>query len=345
MTFRVTTILPTYRRPLMLRRALESVLSQGRDDVMVHVLDNASGDETEDVVRSLSRSDGRVVYHRHATNIGGIANFEYGLSAVATEFFSILSDDDYLLPGFYERALAALDANPDAAFWAGTTLHVDEDGRVVEARVDHWEREGRFEGEEGVMSMTRGRAPTWTGIVFRRNVLERFGLPDREALGPADFDFVLRAAAHHPFIVERHPSAVFTLNRTSFSAVQPLSSFWPGWVRIAANVRAWTVLDGAARERVARTIEADARRMLFRRGIHAVVVGRMDYAADASSALRGAEGGRSASWVLDGLRRLSRLPGARPSMATVYRWLETRVILGRGDLQSRYGSLLRKVDR
>ena len=345
MTARVTTIVPTYRRPAMLRRALESVLSQRRDDVIVRVLDNASGDDTEAVVRVVSDSDHRVVYHCHATNIGGVANFEYGLSKVDTEFFSILSDDDYLLPGFYERALAALDANPDAAFWAGTTLHVDEDERVVEARLDHWTSEGRFEGEEGVMNMTRGRAPTWTGIVFRRTVLERFGLPDRDALGPADFDFVLRAAAHYPFIVEKHPSAVFTLNRSSFSAMQPLSSFWPGWVRIAANIRAWNIWDDATRERIAQAIEFDARRMLFRRGIHAVVAGRMDYAGDASAALRSVKGGSARGLLLDALSCFSRLPGTRALMAAAYGWMETRVILQRGDLQSRYGSLLRKFDR
>lgn len=342
MTARIATIIPTFCRRALLERAVTSVLDQAVD-VSVRVFDNASTDDTADVMQKLVVSDRRVSYHRHATNLGAVANFEHGLSTVDTEFFSILSDDDYLLPGFYENALKALDADPEAMFWAGCTLHVDERDVVVEARVETWPRHGRFSGEEGVMAMTHSRAPTWTGIVFRRAVLERFGPPDREARGPGDLDFVLRAAAHWPFIISAHPSAVFTLNSASFSATQPLSSFWPGWLHMIATVRRWHALEVDARERVALALESDARRMLFRRGIAAVIAGRRDFAAEAALALRSTKGGWSAGWLLRGGLTASRVPGVKPVLARMYRMLEQRVISQRNDLQRRHGPLLRPL--
>jgi glycosyltransferase involved in cell wall biosynthesis len=340
---RITTVIPTFGRRALLERAVASVLEQGRSDVSVRVFDNASPDDTGAVMRKLAAADPRVLYQCHSTNIGAIANFSFALSAVDTEFFSILSDDDYLLPGFYEHALRALDDDPTSMFWAGCTLHVDESDRVVEARVETWRRHGRFDGEEGVLAMTGGRAPAWTGIVFRHAVLERLGLPDQEARGPSDMDFVLRAAAHSPFIVSDYPAAVFTLNATSFSATQPLSSFWPGWVRMIENVRGWSALDVKGRERVALALERDARRMLFRRGVFAMVTGRRDFATDAAKALRGTRGGQFFGWALAGGLMAARIPIVVRTFARLYRALEMRLMRQRVELQHRYEHLLRPL--
>ena len=122
----ITTIIPTYRRPIFLRRAIKSVLEQKNASFQVCVYDNCSEDETEANVRELAKNDERVLYYRHSKNIGGLANFLHGMSRIETDFFSFLSDDDYLLPGFYQRALAALDRHPEAMCWAGITLNVDE---------------------------------------------------------------------------------------------------------------------------------------------------------------------------------------------------------------------------
>ena len=60
------------------------------------------------------------------------------MSRLETPFFSLLSDDDYLLPGFYKRAVAALNAHPEALFWAGITLNVDTRNTIWDARVAEW---------------------------------------------------------------------------------------------------------------------------------------------------------------------------------------------------------------
>ena len=160
----ISTIIPTYRRPVLLRRAIASALEQRGVDVRVCVFDNCSGDETAEVVHGMAQEHVRIRYHCHAHNIGGGANFDFAMRSVDTPFFSLLSDDDYLLPGFYQRALAALAENPEAMFWVGETLCVDERGAIWDARVNSWSREGVFNPPEGLMAMMHGRAPTWTGV-------------------------------------------------------------------------------------------------------------------------------------------------------------------------------------
>ena len=104
----VTTIIPTFRRPILVRRAIISALSQTLSDLRVSVYDNGSDDETEATVRDLQSIDSRIDYYRHPSNIGALNNFNFGLSRVESDYFSFLSDDDFLLPDFYELASAAL---------------------------------------------------------------------------------------------------------------------------------------------------------------------------------------------------------------------------------------------
>src|SRR5689334_15432360 len=94
----ITTIIPTYRRPQLLRRAIQSVLNQTYPHFQLWVYDNASGDETADVVAEFMQKDPRVKYHCHPHNIGAVANFNYGMAQVTTAYFSFLSDDDVVLP-------------------------------------------------------------------------------------------------------------------------------------------------------------------------------------------------------------------------------------------------------
>lgn len=339
---RITTVLPTFRRPALLRRAMKSVLEQEYTQLQLTVFDNASRDETGDVVAALSADDGRVRYHVHERNIGAAANFEFGLAAVRTPYFSILSDDDYLLPGFYREAIAELDRNPDAMFWAGVTLNVDDAGIIWDARVLRWSRDGMFQPPDGAFHMVGGLSPTWTGIVFRREVLDSIGSPDREALGPSDLDFVLKAAATHAFILRKKPVAVFSVNPSSFGATQPLASFWPGWRRMFENIARLPGLDDAPRQKLLALLRLDGRRMLFRRGANAVARRRLDFARDAAVALKMDYRDHARSSILSVLTFLcERIPVMQAAFASIYRWAERGIVASRVDLQRRFGAELR----
>ncbi|MGH8123536.1 MAG: glycosyltransferase family 2 protein [Rudaea sp.] len=339
----ITTVIPTYRRPKLLRRAIESALGQEGVPLTVCVFDNASGDETCAVVTDIAASDARLKYHCHETNLGAAANFEFGMRSVTTPFFSILSDDDYLLPGFYKHALDDLAQHPDAMFWAGVTLNVNEEGQIWDAKVDHWTREGKFAPPAGLMAMMHGMAPTWTGTVFRREVLDQVGFLDREAVGPSDLDYTLRVAARYPFIVRKHPSAVFTLNAESFSATQPLSSFWPGWQKMFLNLRAISELDELSKGKALDALHQDAQRMLFRRGAYALSRAHYQFARDAAETLYTQYGRGYSRFILKAIAfACERAPWLQRTYAFAYRATERRLVKSRGDFESRFGHLIRR---
>ncbi len=126
---RVTVAIPTYNRADWLRKAMESVHAQTYTDFRLVVADNASTDNTAEVVAQLA--DSRVEYVRRPTNVGSQANFNLLLSDITTEFVLLLPDDDLLYPEHLEQAVAALDKHPSVGFVDAGFDVVDRDGRIV----------------------------------------------------------------------------------------------------------------------------------------------------------------------------------------------------------------------
>jgi glycosyltransferase involved in cell wall biosynthesis len=226
----VTTVIPTYRRPLWLRRAILSALQQSYPHILVLVCDNASGDETEEVVRRLAEKDPRVRYYRHATNAGSYNNFNYGIRNVTTPFFSLLSDDDVLLPDFYHQSLHALKQFPEAMFACMATMVMDPDGNVVSKPVLA-EKTRLIDAAEGLTGPRLRPIPAaWTAILFRTHVRDTIGMIDADAGPFADGSYVMHAAARFPFVDVPGMGATLIAHQASTSGtMKPVDGEWLYW--------------------------------------------------------------------------------------------------------------------
>ena len=124
----VTVAIPTYNRAALLREALESVLAQTHSNFRLVIGDNASTDETADVVASYC--DTRIEYVRSEHNIGMIANFNRLIELTETEFLMLLPDDDLLYPDYLNSVLEVLKRNPRVGLVHTAFDVIDIDSRV-----------------------------------------------------------------------------------------------------------------------------------------------------------------------------------------------------------------------
>lgn len=216
----ITALIPTYKRPEYLRRAILSVLGQTYGKLQVSIFDNASGDNTEEVVRNLSANDTRIKYHRHANNIGALANFKYAFNSVDTPYFSVLSDDDFLARDFYENAVNILNENPEVMFVILNTLIVDENTNLIGNR----ESTGRLSlycDNQRFEAMHSGNIPkTWTAMVFRKEVAQIYASMDDRYDMASDMRFLFRAASRYNFAYLSKVGAFFFHHTGSFSVTR-----------------------------------------------------------------------------------------------------------------------------
>ena len=114
MSDQVTVCIPTYNRANFLREAIQSVLNQTYTHVQVLVCDNASTDNTAEVVKSFDAA--RVTYHRQPFNVGIAGNHQTCAELASTDYVAFLSDDDLYKPDHIESCMAALREFPTAAY-------------------------------------------------------------------------------------------------------------------------------------------------------------------------------------------------------------------------------------
>jgi glycosyltransferase involved in cell wall biosynthesis len=120
---RVTVAMPTYNRSNLLKGAIASALAQDYADFEVMIVDNASADDTEAVVRSFA--DPRVTYVRNPSNLGCTGNVNRAIELNSNPYLNILMDDDVLLPGFISESVKLLDEHPEVAFCFTAAKYVD----------------------------------------------------------------------------------------------------------------------------------------------------------------------------------------------------------------------------
>lgn len=88
--------IPTYNRPRMIKKAIDSILSQSFSDFEIVICDNSENTDTENVLQSYS--DKRIRYFRHEKNIGIAGNWNALLNKSRGEYVKFLNDDDEFLP-------------------------------------------------------------------------------------------------------------------------------------------------------------------------------------------------------------------------------------------------------
>jgi glycosyltransferase involved in cell wall biosynthesis len=134
----LTIGVPVYNGERYLAAAVGSVLAQSFDDFELIISDNASSDGTEAVGRRLAASDHRVTYRRNVKNVGLSANFNLLVPLARGRLFKWAPADDALRPGYLERCVAVLDADPSVALAYPKTDFVDSDGAPLDLEDPGW---------------------------------------------------------------------------------------------------------------------------------------------------------------------------------------------------------------
>ena len=125
---KVSVIIPTYNRAHAVSEAIDSVLAQTYRDFEIIVVDDASTDNTGEV---LARYGDRIRVIRRETNGGAGAARNDGIRASSGEFIAFLDSDDLYLPCRLRISLEALDASPNFGGAYADLQKVAPDGTVL----------------------------------------------------------------------------------------------------------------------------------------------------------------------------------------------------------------------
>ena len=109
----VSTVIPVFNRPTMLREAVASVLAQTYRPIEVIIVDDGSTDETPRVGEALSLAHPGEIFFLRKANSGPGPSRELGRLAARGEFIQYLDSDDLLRPRKFELQVLALREHSD----------------------------------------------------------------------------------------------------------------------------------------------------------------------------------------------------------------------------------------
>ncbi len=98
----VTIYIPTYNRVELLKRAIDSVLTQTYKNIEIIIVDDCSPDTTIQFLEKLTKKDSRVRYFQNEKNSGACVSRNKAILEAKGEFITGLDDDDYFLPNRVE---------------------------------------------------------------------------------------------------------------------------------------------------------------------------------------------------------------------------------------------------
>ena len=103
-----SVLLPTRNGGPFLENCIRSILEQGYGDMELVISDNANTDNTPEIIQQFS-GDSRVKTLRQETPVSVTDNWNNALSASSGDYILMMGDDDYLLPGYFQRMEKILD--------------------------------------------------------------------------------------------------------------------------------------------------------------------------------------------------------------------------------------------
>jgi len=227
---KVSINIPTYNQPEYLVKAIESVLSQGYENIEVNVGDDSDNKDSEDIVKERFRNE--VNYYHHNPSLGRVGNYRFLLNKSSGEWALNLDGDDFLIDDtFVEKAVKALSSEPNAVmlgakYWkyvngemikAGMSGVDIEESKllVLDGFPDWFEHFGRYE---------TGHLTT----LYKADVAKKIGFYEKDII-TADSESVLRLALHGKVLFLNDIVAAWRQHGTNASRKSSLEEFYKGY--------------------------------------------------------------------------------------------------------------------
>src|ERR1700691_6695429 len=99
---KLSVCIATLNRSSFIGATLESIISQATDEVEIVVLDGASTDGTQHVVRRYQERFPRLRYFCQKANMGVDRDFAAAVALAQGQYCWLFSDDDVLMPGGFK---------------------------------------------------------------------------------------------------------------------------------------------------------------------------------------------------------------------------------------------------
>lgn len=189
--------MPAYNAEAFVDEAIESILSQTFTDLELIIVDDASTDQTWDIITKHAADDPRVRVFRNTTNLGAAGSINRGIDLATAPLIGRMDADDVSEPTRFEKQVNELRANPHYAVLGTFASHTNEQGKIIGFSATGPRSEADFNilREAGKATLVFGGT-----ALFTKELFERVGGFDSSLRTAEDLELFDRMADHGPIV-------------------------------------------------------------------------------------------------------------------------------------------------
>jgi glycosyltransferase involved in cell wall biosynthesis/SAM-dependent methyltransferase len=185
----VSVVIPTYNRLQLLRRAVNSVMSQTMGAFELIIVDDGSKDLTSSWVRSLA--DKRIRFVQHQINQGQNAALNTGIALARGRYLAFLDSDDEWLPNFLQEFIDAFHSDPEIG-----AVYCHAGARMLDGTLKSFYT-FTLSGYVYSEALAQGYLSHMITLMIKRSCLKIVGDFDPQFTVCQDDDFCFRVAKHN----------------------------------------------------------------------------------------------------------------------------------------------------
>lgn len=179
----VSVIVPNYNYARFLKQRMDSILNQTYTEIEIILLDDASTDESLEVINLYKNHPQVSCVELNCKNTGSpFVQWKKGLSMAHGKYIWIAESDDYADTSFLATTVPLMEGNEDAALCFVGSYCVDEAGNKLQIDHDRWGKKqysckegyGIFDSSDYVLRNMYWRCYIFnaSSVLFRRDLSE-----------------------------------------------------------------------------------------------------------------------------------------------------------------------------
>lgn len=197
----VSVVIPTYNRPVFLKKAINTVLNQTYKHLEVIVVDDDSDVDNKKIIASFD--DKRIFYFKNKKNMGAPFSRNKGIKESKGEYVAFLDDDDEWKPSKLEKQIKEFTDEK-----VGLVVCYSLDKRFDMTRVSKPQRNVSFNDLLKSFNLS-----STSSYIIKKKAFEKVGFFDLTLPSAQEYDLAIRIARY--FEVKTVPEVLMIQNAST----------------------------------------------------------------------------------------------------------------------------------
>ncbi|WP_171815454.1 glycosyltransferase family 2 protein [Stanieria cyanosphaera] len=203
-------MITSYKRTEYLEQAIRSVLSQniGEQEMQIEVVDDCSplesGQKIAQIVQEVGK--GRVTFYHQPQNVGIYNNWNTCINRARGRWIHILSDDDLVMPNFYQAYRQQIEAN-QCSMVIGQSVSINQQEQWLGISKSLQAYEGLL--DNALKKLSRDNPIRTPAIIVAREAYEQVGGFTDSLVYAPDWEMWTRLAANFNVAYVKRPYSQF----------------------------------------------------------------------------------------------------------------------------------------